>query len=114
MINIILSGGSGTRLWPLSRKLEPKQFYKLISNNSLFQETVLRNKFSCEKQFIVLNDETYFMAVDQLEEIKIKNSNFLIEPIGKNTAPAIALACMSLEVNDIVIITPSESYDKKY
>lgn len=108
MINIILSGGTGTRLWPLSRKLEPKQFYKLISNNSLFQETVLRNKFLCEKQFIVLNDENYFMAFDQLEEINIKESDFLIEGIGRNTAPAIALACMYLNEDDIVVVTPSD------
>lgn len=52
MTNIILSGGYGTRLWSLSRKLEPKQFYKLIGNHSLFQETILRNKSYCEKQLI--------------------------------------------------------------
>ncbi|MBC7473955.1 MAG: mannose-1-phosphate guanylyltransferase/mannose-6-phosphate isomerase [Candidatus Sericytochromatia bacterium] len=108
MINIILSGGSGTRLWPLSRKLEPKQFYKLISKHSLFQETILRNKDYCEKQLIVLNEENYFMAVEQLEEIKVDNSMYLIEPIGKNTAPAIALACMALNPDDNVIITPSD------
>ncbi len=108
MINIILSGGSGTRLWPLSRKLEPKQFYKLISKHSLFQETILRNKSYCQKQLIVLNEENYFMAVEQLEEIKVDNSMYLIEPIGKNTAPAIALACMALNLDDNVIVTPSD------
>lgn len=108
MINIILSGGSGTRLWPLSRKLEPKQFYKLISHHSLFQDTILRNKSYCEKQFIVLNDENYYMAVEQLEEIKVNNAIYLIEPIGRNTAPAIALACMALNHDDNVVVTPSD------
>ena len=77
MINIILSGGSGTRLWPISRTLEPKQFCKLINNKSLFQETVLRNKDFCNKQFIVLNSEQYFMALDQLEEIDLNTFGFL-------------------------------------
>ena len=108
MINIILSGGSGTRLWPISRTLEPKQFCKLINNISLFQETVLRNKDFCNKQFIVLNSEQYFMALDQLEEIDLNNSKYLLESVGRNTAPAIALACMELEPDDLVLVTPSD------
>ncbi|MFN8673756.1 MAG: mannose-1-phosphate guanylyltransferase/mannose-6-phosphate isomerase [Candidatus Sericytochromatia bacterium] len=108
MINIILSGGSGTRLWPISRSLYPKQFCKLINNKSLFQETVLRNKKICDKQFVVSNTEQYFMAIDHLEEIGVKNTKFLLEPIGRNTAPAIALACLSLNHEDLVLITPSD------
>ena len=108
MINIILCGGSGTRLWPISRTLMPKQFVKLFNNKSLFQLTVQRNTKVCESQFIVSNTEQYFLALDQLEEIKYNNSKFLLESVAKNTAPAIALACMELDAEDIVLVTPSD------
>lgn len=63
MTNIILCGGSGTRLWPLSRTLMPKQFVKLFEGESLFQKTVSRNQKACDSQFIVSNAEQYFLAV---------------------------------------------------
>ena len=68
MTNIILCGGSGTRLWPISRTLMPKQFVKLFSDKSLFQLTVERNSKLCNKNFIVSNSEQYFIALDQMEE----------------------------------------------
>ncbi len=108
MTNIILCGGSGTRLWPISRTLMPKQFVKLFDDKSLFQLTVDRNSKVCNKQFIVSNTEQYFLALDQLEESKKTNNKYLLEPIGRNTAPAIALACMSLNRDDIVLVTPSD------
>ena len=108
MTNIILCGGSGTRLWPISRTLMPKQFVKLFSNKSLFQLTVERNSKLCKSQFIVSNAEQYFLALDQLEELGKKNNKYLLEPIGRNTAPAIALACMALEYDEIVLVTPSD------
>ena len=108
MTNIILCGGSGTRLWPISRTLMPKQFVKLFDNKSLFQLTVERNSKICDSQFIVSNTEQYFLAVDQLEEIHQIDSKYLLEPIGRNTAPAIALACMALEKEEIVLVTPSD------
>ena len=77
MTNIILCGGSGTRLWPISRTLMPKQFVKLFDDKSLFQLTVERNSKMCDKNFIVSNAEQYFLAIDQLEEnskFKIQNS----------------------------------------
>ncbi len=104
MTNIILCGGSGTRLWPISRTLMPKQFVKLFDDKSLFQLTAMRNTKLCEKLYIVSNTEQYFLAVDQLEE----ESTFLLEPIGKNTAPAIALACMDIEPEETVLVTPSD------
>ena len=92
MVNIILCGGSGTRLWPLSRTLMPKQFVKLFNGESLFQKTVARNRKICGSQFIVSNAEQYFLAVDQIEEynnynskLNIQNSIFLLEPVGRNT-----------------------------
>ena len=110
MTNIILCGGSGTRLWPLSRTLMPKQFVKLFEGESLFQKTVQRNQKACDAQFIVSNAEQYFLAVDQIEDMSIPNyqAKYLLEPVGRNTAPAIALACFALDPEEIVLVTPSE------
>ncbi len=108
MINLILCGGSGTRLWPISRTLMPKQFVKLFFNKSLFQLTVERNSKVCTSQLIISNTEQYFLALDQLEELKKENNKYLLEPIPRNTAPAIALACMALDKEEIVLVTPSD------
>jgi mannose-1-phosphate guanylyltransferase len=108
MINIILCGGNGTRLWPISRTLLPKQFVRLFDNKSLFQLTIQRNSLFCKKQLIVSNIEQYFLAVAQLEELGEENNSYLLEPIGRNTAPAIALACLSLPQDEIVFVTPSD------
>ena len=108
MTNIILCGGNGTRLWPISRTLMPKQFVKLFDKNSLFQLTVERNSKVCNTQFIVSNTEQYFLALDQLEELEKVNNKYLLEPIGRNTAPAIALACMALNKEEVVLVTPSD------
>ena len=117
MTNIILCGGSGTRLWPISRTLMPKQFVKLFTketpdgrfdDKSLFQLTVERNSKVCNSQFVVSNTEQYFLALDQLEELGEDKNRYLLEPIGRNTAPAIALACMALDKEEIVLVTPSD------
>ncbi len=108
MTNIILCGGSGTRLWPISRTLMPKQFVKMFEGNSLFQLTVQRNFKICDSQFIVSNAEQYFLALDQLQELNTLNNNYLLEPIGRNTAPAIALACLSIDKEELVLVTPSD------
>jgi len=111
MTNIILCGGSGSRLWPISRTLMPKQFVKLFDNKSLFELTVERNSKVCSDIFIVSNEAQYFLALDQIEEnskFKIQNSKFLLEPVGRNTAPAIALACMALDKEEMVLVTPSD------
>jgi len=108
MINVILCGGNGTRLWPISRTLMPKQFVKLFDNKSLFQLTVERNRDLCAEQFIVSNAEQYFLAVDQLEELQETQSRFLLEPVGRNTAPAIALAAFALEAEEIMLVSPSD------
>ena len=111
MTNIILCGGSGTRLWPISRNLMPKQFVKLFDNQSLFQLTLNRNSKFAQNSFIVSNENQYFLALDQIEEnssFSLENSKFLLEPIGRNTAPAIALACMVCDRDEIVLVTPSD------
>src|SRR5688500_19480297 len=86
---VILSGGSGTRLWPMSRKLLPKQFLALLSEHTLFQETALRVKLleGAQPPIVVCNDEQRFLAADQLREIGVMPAAMILEPIGRNTAP---------------------------
>jgi len=108
MTNIILCGGSGTRLWPISRTLMPKQFIKLFNNNSLFQLTLKRNKEFCKSVTVVSNKEQFFLANDQIEELDEKNIDYILEPIGKNTAPAIAIAAFGLDKDEIILVTPSD------
>lgn len=108
MTNIILCGGNGTRLWPISRTLMPKQFVKFFDEKSLFQLTVERNSKVCESQLVVSNTEQYFLALDQLEEMAKTNNKYLLEPVGRNTAPAIALACFGCDVDELVFVTPSD------
>jgi mannose-1-phosphate guanylyltransferase len=86
----------------------PKQFVKLFREKSLFQLTVERNTPVCQHQFIVSNTEQYFLALDQLEDLGRSSNRYLLEPVGRNTAPAIALACFALDPEEIVLITPSD------
>ena len=108
--NLILSGGSGTRLWPLSRKLMPKQFYPLLNGQSLFELTVARNAGAGSKFMVVTNQDQYLLALRQLGELP---SIFVLEPVGRNTAPAIALACLLLPEDEVVLVTPSDHLIKK-
>lgn len=94
IVPVILAGGSGSRLWPLSRKSRPKQFLPLISGHSMLQETLLRLKgLDTLEPILICNDEHRFMAAEQLREIDIR-AQILLEPVGRNTAPAIALAAL--------------------
>tara|TARA_B110000003_G_scaffold45154_1_gene42957 strand:- start:1680 stop:3101 length:1422 start_codon:yes stop_codon:yes gene_type:complete len=102
IIPVILSGGSGTRLWPLSRRQYPKQFLQLLGSNSMFQETLLRLKGlkNLSKPVVICNDEHRFLVAEQLNQIGIKDAAIILEPAGRNTAPAIAAAAMHLINND--------------
>ena len=112
MKNIILCGGSGTRLWPLSRKLMPKQFLKLFEDKTLFQKTIERNSKVSNKLMVITNLDQYFIALDQLEELNnkfnIENTKFLLEETGRNTAPAIAFAALESDEDEILFITPAD------
>ena len=105
--NIILCGGSGTRLWPLSRKLMPKQFLKIFKDESLFQQTLKRNANLVDGIEVITNEDQYFITLDQSEEVGI-NPKFILEEMAKNTAPAIAFAAMDSKEEDILLITPSD------
>lgn len=110
MISVILSGGSGTRLWPFSRKKLPKQFIKLNNGRSLFQEALLRNTAVCSEYLIVSGREQAFLVKDDIEEqgANLSRFRFLFEPVGRNTAPAVALACMMYNPDDILLVVPSD------
>jgi mannose-1-phosphate guanylyltransferase/mannose-6-phosphate isomerase len=93
---VILSGGSGTRLWPLSRKQYPKQYLPLVGDNTMLQETILRlnglDNFA--DPIIVCNADHRFLVAEQCQQINVTNPTILLEPIGRNTAPAIAAAAL--------------------
>lgn len=108
MTNIILCGGNGTRLWPLSRALMPKQFLKLFNDKSLFELALQRNFKICSDVLVVCNEEQYFLALDQILDSGDSNTKFILEPLAKNTAAAITLACLSLPKDEIVLIAPSD------
>ena len=108
IINVILSGGSGTRLWPLSRQSRPKQFLKMFERKSLFQHAVLRNSPVVDDFLLLTNKEQENQAVNQMEELTISLKHKVIEPIGRNTAAAIALAAMRVDPEDILFVTPSD------
>ncbi|OGT06948.1 MAG: mannose-1-phosphate guanylyltransferase/mannose-6-phosphate isomerase [Gammaproteobacteria bacterium GWF2_41_13] len=96
LLPVILAGGSGTRLWPLSRVEKPKQFLSLISDKSLLQETVQRTMPFTEvlPPLVICNHQHRFLVAEQLQEMGVKPSAIIIEPIGRNTAPAITVAAL--------------------
>lgn len=119
IIPVILSGGAGTRLWPVSRRQYPKQFLTLTSQLSMFQETLLRlDDFKISNTIVICNELHRFVVADQLHQINIKNPIIILEPIGKNTAPAItagALKAQEIDKDAIMVVLPSDHiiHDKK-
>ena len=104
IIPVILSGGSGTRLWPLSRKQYPKQYLPLAGDNTMLQETILRlnGLDSLADPIIICNADHRFLVAEQCQQIDITNPTILLEPVGRNTAPAIAAAALQ-SINDSII-----------
>ena len=113
IVPVILSGGSGTRLWPLSRKLYPKQFLSLANSTTLFQDTVLRLPKESLNPIIICNEDHRFIAAEQLRQIEKKNKGIILEPVGKNTAPAIALAAINIFGGFLVTQRMLSMYKKK-
>ncbi len=120
MINVtpvILCGGSGTRLWPLSRAGFPKQFLSLTGKESLFQQAAQRLGGLCAddiqvaKPLIVTGEEHRFLASEQLREVSIEMGAALLEPIGRNTAPALTLAALAAQEggeDPVLVVTPAD------
>ncbi len=101
IIPVILAGGSGTRLWPLSRGLYPKQMLNLINEHTMLQNTILRlsGLDDSSSPLVVCNEEHRFMTAEQLRNINIQPWSIILEPVGRNTAPAIAAAAIKI-LND--------------
>lgn len=115
---VILCGGSGTRLWPLSRENYPKQLLKLAGDHTMLQSTALRLQGleldegdSLAQPLLVGNEEYRFLIAQQLQEIGIEHAPLILEPCGRNTAPALTLAAFAAQANDeepILVIMPAD------
>ena len=109
---VILAGGSGTRLWPLSRQLNPKQFLKLLGDRTMFQQTLQRLEgLPCTAPIIVCSEEHRFLAAEQLREIGTEGTSIILEPVARNTAPAIAIAAlhaMRKDENSLLLVLPAD------
>lgn len=111
MIGVVLSGGAGTRLWPASRESHPKPFMKLADGESLIEKTYARAKALCSEVLTVTNRDYYFMSRDEKERVGVKG-HFLLEPFGRNTAPAIGLAAKYVEAaqgaDDVMLVLAAD------
>jgi len=115
IVPVILCGGQGKRLWPLSRQENPKQYLPLMSDNSMLQETILRLKGlqNIESAIIVCNSEHRFLVAEQCKEINIKSPTILLEPTGRNTAPAISAAAFQVIdtlTNALLLVLSADHY----
>jgi len=119
IVPVILSGGSGTRLWPLSRQQYPKQYLRLTGGNTMLQETILRlnGLNNLADPIIICNIDHRFLVADQCQEVNIINPTILLEPVGRNTAPAITAAAFQalkssklecLQSNPILFVLPAD------
>ena len=98
---VIMAGGTGSRLWPMSRELYPKQFLKLHGESSMLQATVSRLEgLQVTEPLVICNDQHRFLVAEQLRQINKLANNIILEPVGRNTAPAIALAALSATLKD--------------
>jgi mannose-1-phosphate guanylyltransferase / mannose-6-phosphate isomerase len=113
LIPLILSGGSGTRLWPVSRRNLPKQFLSLSGNGTLFQQTVARTQTlpDVRAPIVVASEDHRFLAADQLLESGIAGASIVLEPVARNTAPAIALGAlkaMEQDADALLLVLPAD------
>ena len=114
---VIMAGGSGTRLWPLSRSGFPKQFLSLGSDDSLFQQAIARlvgladGDIAVEAPLIVGNAEHRFLALEQMREMRVEPAAVILEPVGRNTAPALTLAALAAReggADPVLVVSPAD------
>ncbi|WP_444935010.1 mannose-1-phosphate guanylyltransferase/mannose-6-phosphate isomerase [Microbulbifer sp. JTAC008] len=106
---VIMAGGSGSRLWPASRQLMPKQFLDLMGRGSMLIETISRLEgLQHQAPIIVCNEEHRFIAAEELRQNNIEGSTIILEPAGRNTAPAIALAALAADPEDILLVLAAD------
>lgn len=119
VLPVIMSGGAGTRLWPLSRTLYPKQFLAILGRETLFQQAIGRligiapPGSDLLPPCIVANDEHRFLCLDQIREMKLSKSSIILEPAGRNTAAALTLAALYardelVQVDTVLVVTPAD------
>jgi mannose-1-phosphate guanylyltransferase/mannose-1-phosphate guanylyltransferase/mannose-6-phosphate isomerase len=110
---VVLCGGSGSRLWPMSRRLLPKQFLPLVTERTLLQDTILRigGMAGAEPPIVISNHEHRFLVAEQLNELGVKPAVQILEPVGRNTAPAVAVAALHVTKQDpggLLLVLPSD------
>ena len=105
---VIMAGGSGTRLWPLSRAKHPKQFLALNSDDTMLQATVKRlSGLNIRSSVTICNEEHRFLVAEQMREIDMLSS-IILEPVGRNTAPAVALAALLSDEDDLLLVLAAD------
>ncbi len=117
IIPVILAGGSGTRLWPLSRKHYPKQLLDLVDENTMLQNTVKRlmTLENVSEPVVLCNDNHRFMVAEQLHSMGMENLHIILEPVGRNTAPALtvaALKAMKIDSEVVIMVLPADHHIK--
>ncbi len=115
LVPVILSGGSGTRLWPLSREHYPKQLLPLVNDRTMLQDTALRlvGMADVAAPVVVCNEQQRFMVAEQLRQVAVAPQAILLEPVGRNTAPAVAVAAMAAiaaggEDDPLLLVLPAD------
>ena len=115
LIPVILSGGSGTRLWPLSREMYPKQLLPLAGELTMLQETLQRLQGLADAPqaapaapMVICNEEHRFLVAEQLRALGIDRAQIILEPVGRNTAPAVTLAALAARPDDVLLVMPAD------
>ena len=105
---VVLAGGRGDRLWPLSRKNYPKQFIRIQKDHSIFQETIARNIPFCDEFIIVTNQEYQFIVENQMKAFQGITYRLILEEEGRKTTAAILLSCLQFPLSEVMFVVASD------